>query len=159
MEVRATAKYVRISPLKARDVTRVIQGMPVSQALNILNFTPRKAAHLVGKTLKSAIANAEHNHDISAENLFIKTAVALTGPAFGRIKPMARGSANPIRKPTTHIQIILSDGQEAAGAAKAAKKTKATKAEAAAEEKPQKKPAAQRKPSARKSAKEASGEE
>ncbi len=140
MEVRAITKYARISPLKARDVAREIQGLPVSAALNILNFTPRKAAQLIGKTLKSAIANAENNHDLSADNLFVKTAVALTGPAFSRIKPMARGSANPIRKPTAHIHIVLSDGQESAEAP-TPKKTKAKEAPVA-----KKQPAAKKAP-------------
>jgi large subunit ribosomal protein L22 len=107
MEVKAISKYVRISPLKARDVAREIQGLRASDALDILRFTPRKAALIVSKTLKSAIANAEHNFNLDPESLVVKQAVALTGPAFGRIKPMARGSANPIRKPTAHIQIVV----------------------------------------------------
>lgn len=109
MEVKALTKYAHISPLKARQVAMEIQGLPVSAALNILNFTPKKAAHLFSKTLKSAVANAEHNHDVSAENLYVKTAVANTGPVQKRIKPMARGSANPIRKPTSHILVVVSD--------------------------------------------------
>ncbi|MBP7951569.1 MAG: 50S ribosomal protein L22 [Verrucomicrobiales bacterium] len=110
MEVRAISKYVRISAMKAREVAKEIQGLPVSQALDILNYTPRKAARIVGKTLKSAIANAENNHELSADDLVVKLAVALTGPSFSRMKPMARGSAGVIRKPTAHIQIVLSDG-------------------------------------------------
>jgi large subunit ribosomal protein L22 len=109
MEVKALTKYARISPLKAREVAMEIQGLPVSAALNILNFTPKKAAHLFSKTLKSAVANAENNHDLSAESLFVKVAVANTGPVQKRIKPMARGSANPIRKPTSHILVVVSD--------------------------------------------------
>lgn len=110
MEVRAVSKYVRMSAMKARDVSKEIQGLPVSTALNILNFTPRKAARLITKTLKSALANAEHNFQLEAENLYVKEAVALMGPASERMKPMARGSAGVIRKPTTHIKIVLSDG-------------------------------------------------
>ncbi len=113
MEVRALTKYARISPLKARQVAMEIQGLPVSAALNILNFTPKKAAHLFSKTLKSAVANAEHNHDLSVDSLFVKTAVANTGPVQKRIKPMARGSANPIRKPSSHILVVVSDGKSA----------------------------------------------
>lgn len=109
MEVRALTKYVRISPLKARQVAKEIQGLPVSAALNILNFTPKKAAYLFSKTLKSAVANAEHNFELSVDNLIVKTAVANTGPVHKRIKPMARGSAASIRKPTTHLLIVVSD--------------------------------------------------
>jgi large subunit ribosomal protein L22 len=115
MEVKAITKYARISPLKARDVAREIQGLSASQALDILSFTPRKAARIISKTLKSALANAEHNFSLSTENLVVKQAVALTGPAFGRIKPMARGSAGAIRKPTAHIQIVLAEGAATKG--------------------------------------------
>jgi large subunit ribosomal protein L22 len=114
MDVTALTKYARISPLKARQVAMEIQGLPVSTALNILNFTPKKAAHLFSRTLKSAVANAEHNFDLSVEDLVVKTAVANTGPVQKRIKPMARGSANPIRKPTSHILVVVSDGKDSA---------------------------------------------
>jgi large subunit ribosomal protein L22 len=113
MDVKALTKYARISPLKARQVAMEIQGLPVSTALNILNFTPKKAAHLFSKTLKSAVANAEHNFDLSVDNLVVKVAVANTGPVQKRIKPMARGSANPIRKPTSHILVVVSDDKAA----------------------------------------------
>ena len=147
MEVLAIAKYVRMSAMKARDVSKEIQGLPVSEALNLLNFTPKKAARLIGKTLKSAIANAEHNFQLDTNVLFIKEAVALMGPAFERMKPMARGSAGIIRKPTTHIKIVLSDGVEATnpvvrrgkGGSKAQLKTKKPAAPAAAEAAPAKK--------------------
>ena len=147
MEVLAIAKYVRMSAMKARDVSKEIQGLPVSEALNLLNFTPKKAARLIGKTLKSAIANAEHNFQLDTNVLYIKEAVALMGPAFERMKPMARGSAGIIRKPTTHIKIVLSDGVEATnpvvrrgkGGSKAQLKTKKPAAPAAAEAAPAKK--------------------
>jgi large subunit ribosomal protein L22 len=109
MEVKATTKYLRISPFKARDVAREIQGLPVSQALDILMFTPRKAAAMVGKTLKSAIANAENNHELAVDSLVIKEAVVGDGPALKRYKPRARGSAGPIKKRTSHIFITLTD--------------------------------------------------
>jgi large subunit ribosomal protein L22 len=125
MEVTAISKYVRLSAMKGRDVSKEIQGLPVSQALTILNFTPRKAARLVGKTLKSAIANAEHNYQLDADSLIIKEAVCLMGPAFERMKPMARGSAGVIRKPTTHIKIILTDGNEATNGPDKTKNAKA----------------------------------
>jgi large subunit ribosomal protein L22 len=107
MEVKSVYKYARISSLKAREVTRAIQGMPVSTALSVLNYTPKKAAMLVGKTLQSAVANAENNHDLDPENLIVKSAVATEGPSISRIMPRARGSASPIKKRMTHITIIL----------------------------------------------------
>jgi len=109
MEVKAIYKFARISPLKARDVAREIQGLRVSQALDILNFTPRKAAFLIGKTLKSAVANAENNHELDVETLVVKEATATDGPTFKRFEPRARGSAGAIRKRTSHIRITVSD--------------------------------------------------
>ena len=112
MEVRSIYKYARISPLKARDVARQIQGLPVSQAIDILTFTPRKAAQLINKTLKSAVANAENNHELNAESLVVKEATVGKGPTFRRFKARARGSAGAIRKPTSHIRIIVTDELE-----------------------------------------------
>lgn len=109
MEVRSLHRYARISPLKARDVAREIQGMSVSAALDVLSFTPRKAALLIAKTLKSALANAENNHELSIDGLVVKEAVVDVGPTFKRYKPRARGSAGPIRKRTSHICIVLTD--------------------------------------------------
>ena len=128
MEVRSLHRYARISPQKARDVAREIQGMPVSVALDVLSFTPRKAAHFIGKTLKSALANAENNHELSVDGLVVKEAVVDTGPTFKRYKPRARGSAGPIRKRTSHIRIILTDEPVADSKVEAAKKKSAAKA-------------------------------
>ena len=116
MEVRSVYKYARISPKKARDVAREIQGLPVSDAIDTLNFTPKKAAFLIGKTLKSAVANAENNHDLAADSLQVKEANICDGPSFRRFKPRARGSASAIKKRTSHIYIILTDegGEEKA---------------------------------------------
>jgi large subunit ribosomal protein L22 len=124
MEVKAITKYVRISPLKARDVARNIQGLPVSKALDMLTFTPRKAALLVGKTLKSAIANAENNHDLTVDSLVIKEAVIGAGPTLKRWKPRARGGASPIKKRTSHIFITVSDEIEQPESTKKSGKTK-----------------------------------
>ena len=112
MEVRSIYKYARISPKKARDVAREIQGLPVSDAIDTLNFTPKKAAFLIGKTLKSAVANAENNHDLAADTLHVKEANVSDGPSFRRFKPRARGSASAIKKRTSHIYIILTDEME-----------------------------------------------
>lgn len=113
MLVRSTTKYARISPKKARHVAREIQGLAVSDALDTLTYTPKKSAHLIGKTLKSAIANAENNHELSADELIIKEAVIGEGPTLKRFKPRARGSAGAIRKRTSHIFITLTDEFEA----------------------------------------------
>ncbi len=112
MEVKSTYKYARISPKKARDVARAIQGMPVSDALDALAYTPRKAAQLIGKTLKSAVANAENNHELIADELTVKQATVGDGPTFKRFKPRARGSAGAIRKRTSHLYIVLTDEEE-----------------------------------------------
>lgn len=109
MLVRSTTKYARISPKKARDVAREIQGLAVSEALDALTYTPKKSAHLIGKTLKSAIANAENNNGLSADELIVKEAVIGEGPTLKRFKPRARGSAGAIRKRTSHIFITLTD--------------------------------------------------
>ncbi len=112
MKVVSTYKSARISPLKARDVAREIQGLPVSQALNVLNFTPRKAAHLVGKTLKAAAANAENNHDLDPDSMVVEEATVTDGPSFRRFKPRARGSASAIKRRTSHIRIVLAAGPD-----------------------------------------------
>ena len=109
MEVRSIYKYARISPFKAREVTREIQGLPVSAALDLLAFTPKKAAFLIGKTLKSAIANAENNANLKPDGLVVKEAVVGEGPTLKRIMARARGSASGILKRTSHIRIVLSD--------------------------------------------------
>src|ERR1700751_107889 len=109
MEVRSTYKYARISPFKVREVTREIQGLPVSAALDVLAFTPKKAAFLIGKTLKSAIANAENNANLKPDGLVVKEAIVGEGPTFKRIMARARGSASRILKRTSHIRIVLSD--------------------------------------------------
>src|SRR5689334_4728589 len=98
MQVRSIHRGARISAFKCREVTREIQGLPASKALDVLNFTARKAARLVLNTLKSAIANAENNNDLRAEKLVVKEAVVGEGPTLKRFRPKARGSAGPIRK-------------------------------------------------------------
>jgi large subunit ribosomal protein L22 len=109
MEVRSIYKYARISPFKAREVTREIQGLPVSAALDLLTFTPKKAAFLISKTLKSAIANAENNANLKPDGLVVKEAIVGEGPTLKRIMARARGSASRIQKRTSHIRIVLSD--------------------------------------------------
>ncbi|HEV2965713.1 MAG TPA: 50S ribosomal protein L22 [Chthoniobacterales bacterium] len=109
MEVRSIHRYARISPFKAREVTREIQGLPVSAALDVLAFTPKKAALLINQTLKSAIANAENNANLKVDGLVVKEAVVGEGPTIKRMKTRARGSGAQILKRTSHIRIVLTD--------------------------------------------------
>ena len=109
MEVKALTKFARMSDKKVREISREIQGLNAAEALEILKLVPRKSARLVAKTLASAIANAENNNGLSAANLTIKSAIVIQGVAFKRFRPVARGSAHPIRKRTSHISIVLSD--------------------------------------------------
>lgn len=131
MEVKSIYRYARISAFKARDVARAIQGQPATLALQQLEFYPKKAAKLLHKTLKSAIANAENNHNLNPQDLYIREATIGEGPTFKRFQPKARGSAGPILKRTSHIRIILSDDTPAAADSKkkktAPQKKKSTK--------------------------------
>jgi large subunit ribosomal protein L22 len=137
MDVTSTYKFARISARKARDVAREIQGLPVSDALDILNFTPRKGAELFSKTVKTALADAENNFEISVDGLFVKSAVVGEGPTFKRFKARARGSAAAIRKRTSHLTVVLSNEggpEEKAPRATKAKVAKAAKASTVNEE-------------------------
>ncbi len=109
METRAIARYIRISPRKARLVARNIQGKPVEDALNILKFTPKKAAGLISKVLHSALANAEQNTSLDIDSLFVKHVRIDEGPTWKRIKPRAMGRANRILKRTSHITVIVDE--------------------------------------------------
>jgi large subunit ribosomal protein L22 len=131
MEVKAITKFARISAFKAREVTRHIQGLPVGDAVDLLRFSPQKAARLALKTLNSAIANAENNNGLSAGSLVVKEAVVGEGPTFKRFQPKARGSAGPIRKRTSHIRIILAEKPEEKAAGKKKTASKASKKKAA----------------------------
>jgi large subunit ribosomal protein L22 len=91
-------------------VARRIQGLPAADALNILDYTPRKAAALLGKTLRSALANAEANHELSPDDLLVKEARVDTGRMIRRITARARGSASPIRRRMSHLLVVLTDG-------------------------------------------------
>ena len=112
MRVSATAKYLMGSSRKARLVTNAIKGKRVEEAAALLRFMPQAAARDVASVLKSATANAENNHNLSAEDLVIVDAVANEGPTIKRIQPRAQGRAFPIHKPMTHITIVVAD-QEA----------------------------------------------
>ncbi len=109
MRVSATARYLRGSTRKARLVTQAILGKNVEDAAAVLRFMPQRAARDVAAVLKSATANAENNHNLSAEDLVIVEAVANEGPTIKRWRPRAQGRAFPIHKPMTHITITVAD--------------------------------------------------
>lgn len=105
--VRAHAKYVRSSARKARLVCDHIRGKSVEEARAILAYTPRHVARDWSKLLESAVANAEHNHELDGDDLVIKAAHADEGPTLKRFRPRAMGRATPIRKRTSHLTILL----------------------------------------------------
>ena len=113
MEVKAVARFVRVSPRKARIVVDQVRGKSVERAREILAFTNRAVAENVEKVLNSAVANAEHNNPLRADNLVVKAAFVDEGPTLKRIRPRAKGSAARIRKRTSHITIIVAPREEA----------------------------------------------
>jgi large subunit ribosomal protein L22 len=113
-EVRAEAKYVRMSPRKARLVAEHIRGRSVPEARAVLAFTPREAAQVLQKVLHSAVSNAESNHGIREERLYVKAAYADSGPVMKRWRARARGRVARIRKRTCHITVLLAELPEAA---------------------------------------------
>lgn len=110
--VNATAKYVRVSPRKAGDVVSLIRGKRVSEAKAILMLSPRAAARLVGKVLDSAVANAENNHSLDADDLYVVQAYVNEGPTLKRFRPRAMGRASRIRKRTSHITVSVDEKKE-----------------------------------------------
>jgi large subunit ribosomal protein L22 len=161
-EVRAAAKYVRITPRKARLVVEHIRGRSVPEARTVLAFTERAAAREIEKLLKSAVANAEANHNLLGDDLVVKTAYVDEGPMIKRWRPRARGRAARIRKRTCHITLTLvpvatatvTRAPEEAPAEQKPKRAPRKKAapKAKAETKPtaEKKSAAEKKPAAKK---------
>lgn len=113
MEAKAVARYVRVSPRKARIVVDQIRGKDVARAREILAFTNRGIAEDVEKVMNSAVANAEHNLHANPNNLVVKAAFVDEGPTLKRIRPRAKGSASRIRKRTSHITVIVSNREEA----------------------------------------------
>jgi large subunit ribosomal protein L22 len=110
MQVRATAKYIRMSPRKVQLVVEAIRGRPAMQALAELQFVPKAAAREVWKVVRSAVANAENNYGLNPANLVVINATADQGPPFPmRFRAKARGQAGPVKKRTTHITVIVDD--------------------------------------------------
>lgn len=109
MEVRAVSKYVRISPQKVRKLVDAVKGKPVEVGLNALHFMPQKAAGIVEKTLKSAVANADQNNDLDVDSLYIKNIIVDQGPTLKRFRARARGRGSRILKRTSHITVIVAE--------------------------------------------------
>ena len=107
MEARATLNHARISSRKIKIVADLIRGKDVQEALAIVKFTPKAASEVIEKLLKSAMANAENNHGMDVQNLYVAEIYANQGPTLKRIRPAAKGSAVRIRKRTSHITIVL----------------------------------------------------
>jgi len=111
-QVKAVTKYVMGSPLKARRVVNAVRGMQALDALEMLNLMPHAAAEVVAKTVKSAVANADENYGLDANDLFIAEITANEGPRLRRYRFGARGRIKPIRKRTTHITVVLEEQEE-----------------------------------------------
>lgn len=127
MEVRAVEKYIRISPRKARLVADVVRGKNAKSALVTLKFMPKKAAGIILKAVQSAVANAENNFNLNADELVISKISVDGGPSLKRFRPGARGMAKNIRKRTSHITVVVSG--EATKSKKAIKPAKEAKSE------------------------------
>ncbi len=112
MEAKAVEKYLRISPRKVKLVIDLVKEKKVEDAVNILSFTPKKAAGIIKKAVNSAAANAVENHGMSEDDLFISKIYVNEGPILKRFRPRARGRATRIRKRTSHITVIVSDGKQ-----------------------------------------------
>ena len=111
MEVTAITRNVRMSAQKGRPLARKCQGLPVAAALRVVEFSPRKAALVLSKTLKSAIANARNNANLDVDTLKVNLCVFDEGTRMRRFWPRARGSASPIAKRLCHCKVVLTDGQ------------------------------------------------
>jgi len=107
MEARAQARYVRVTPMKARRVVDLIRGLPAADAQAVLRFAPQAASEPVGKVLDSAIANAEHNNNLDPRTLVVSEAYVDEGPTLKRFRPRAQGRAYRIRKRTSHIIVVV----------------------------------------------------
>ena len=109
MEARATLSYARISSRKVKVVLDLIRNKPVAEAMGIIKNTPKAASELLEKLLASAIANAENNHNMDVNSLYVAECFANQGPTLKRIRPRAQGRAFRIRKRTSHITIVVKE--------------------------------------------------
>jgi len=111
MEAIAKHRFARTSAQKARLVADQVRGLPVDRALNLLAFSPKKAAELIKKVLESAVANAEHNEGADIDTLKVKTIMVDESPSLKRIRARAKGRADRIVKRTAHITVVVSDAK------------------------------------------------
>lgn len=109
METKAVAKYIRISPQKARLVADIIRGMKADTAVTTLRFMPKKAARILRKVLESAVANADQRDSVDVDSLFVKEITVDGGPMLKRFSPRAQGRATRILKRTSHITIVVDE--------------------------------------------------
>jgi len=109
MEVRAVAKYVRISPTKVRRVATTIKGKPVEDALNLLGYMPQRSAKILAKVIRSAVANADQKPGIDVDSLSVSNIAVNQGPSLKRFRPRAMGRATRILKRTSHVTIVLAE--------------------------------------------------
>jgi large subunit ribosomal protein L22 len=109
MEARAVSRHVRISPQKVRLVVDLVRGKGVEEALNILEYTPKRAARVVAKTVRSVVANAQNTQSVDVDRLFIKRVFVDGGPTWKRFTPRAQGRATPILKRTCHITVVVDE--------------------------------------------------
>ena len=154
MEARAQARYVRVTPMKARRVIDLIRGMNAADAQAVLKFAPQAASEPIGKVLDSAIANAANNHAMDVRGLVVSEAFVDEGPTMKRIRPRAQGRAYRIRKRSSHITVIVSDGVAPAPIVKAKPAAKPAASKAPAADAPAK-PAAKKAPAKKAAATEA----
>ncbi|MFA1549156.1 50S ribosomal protein L22 [Actinomadura chokoriensis] len=125
MEARAQARYIRVTPRKARRVVDLIRGLPAAEAQAVLRFAPQAASEPVGKVLASAIANAEHNFKLDSDTLVVSRAWVDEGPTLKRFRPRAQGRAYRINKRTSHITVVVESREAASsGASGGGKKTR-----------------------------------
>ena len=110
MDVKAKINFLRQTPRKVRLVADLVRGKGVEEALNILQFTKRRAATPIAKLIRSAISNADQKGGINVDNLVVKTLTVDQGPMYKRYLPRARGHATPIQKKTSHVILVLSEG-------------------------------------------------
>jgi large subunit ribosomal protein L22 len=109
MEAISRSRYIRISPRKLKLVCDLVAGKPVGHALSILEFTPKKGARFLSKTILAAVANAVDQQNVDEDKLYIKRAVADTGPTWKRSLPRGRGMATPLLKRTSHLMVIVDE--------------------------------------------------
>ena len=109
MEAKAVAKYIRIAPRKARIVIDLIRGKSVGEAVNILRYTPKVASQPIEKVIRSAVANAEHNYDMNADELYVAEARVDAGPVIKRYRPRAQGRIYPVLKRSCHITVVVKE--------------------------------------------------